>query len=296
MFDDRRATTCRYPPARVRRSATRRAGVESTSQFDGWGYAHLYDANDERARSTPSRSRRRSTRATRSGFGDLSIHEFATDPETNLAYASYYAGGLRVLRFSRADGLEEVGKFIDDGGNNFWGVEQFTDAAGNRLIAGSDRDYGLYIVKYTGPGRRARQAAGAAAAAGHATAASAAAGGAEAAVVVLRVRLAQAPDDPHRRASVTITVPGPGKATATLKASIGRRMRHDRAARRRRRRAPATLRLTFRLSAAQRAVAAAHAGAAADAAHRRRAAGVLHPDGRHAAHAQQVAVDRRSRR
>ena len=50
------------------------------------------------------------------------------------------------------DGLQEVGRFIDEGGNNFWGVEQFTDAAGNRLIAGSDRDYGLYIVKYTGPG------------------------------------------------------------------------------------------------------------------------------------------------
>ena len=63
---------------------------------------------------------------------------------TNVAYASYYAGGLRVVRFGD-DGLQEVGRFIDEGANNLWGVEQFTDAAGNRLIAGSDRDCGLYV-------------------------------------------------------------------------------------------------------------------------------------------------------
>jgi hypothetical protein len=59
---------------------------------------------------------------------------------------------MRVVRYSRAGGIEEMGKFIDDDGSNFWGVEQFTDAAGNRLIAGSDRDFGLQIFKYTGPG------------------------------------------------------------------------------------------------------------------------------------------------
>ena len=65
---------------------------------------------------------------------------------------AYYNAGMRVVRYSRADGIEEMGKFIDDEGSNFWGVEQFTDAAGNRLIAGSDRDFGLQIFKYTGPG------------------------------------------------------------------------------------------------------------------------------------------------
>ena len=59
---------------------------------------------------------------------------------------------MRVFRFSRANGLEPLGKFIDEDGSNFWGVEEFTDAAGNRLIAGSDRDFGLQIFKYTGPG------------------------------------------------------------------------------------------------------------------------------------------------
>ena len=85
-----------------------------------------------------------------SGFGTLSIHEFATDPEARLAYSAYYAGGLRVLRFGNR-GLRETGRFIDEGGNNFWGVEQFTDR-GDRLIALSDRDFGLYIFEYTGPG------------------------------------------------------------------------------------------------------------------------------------------------
>ena len=74
------------------------------------------------------------TSATRIGFGDLTVHEFATDPTENLAYSSYYAGGLRVMSFGR-EGLEEVGKFIDKGGNNFWGVEVFDDPDDGRLIA-----------------------------------------------------------------------------------------------------------------------------------------------------------------
>ena len=56
-----------------------------------------------------------------------------------------------VLRSATA-GSSEVGAFIDEGGNNFWGVEQFTTPQGERLFAGSDRDYGLYLFRYTGPG------------------------------------------------------------------------------------------------------------------------------------------------
>jgi hypothetical protein len=85
------------------------------------------------------------------GFGDLSIHEFATDPQTNLAYAAYYSGGFRVLRFGEA-GLEQVGHLIPEGALNLWGVEQFTARDGSRLIAVSDRDSGLWILRYTGPG------------------------------------------------------------------------------------------------------------------------------------------------
>ena len=127
--------------------------VRATDKFDGWGYTHLYrnepgglvavdhfaipEALDERFGG--------------GDFGDLSVHEFATDATENLAYSSYYAGGMRVLSFGDT-GMEQVGAFIDEGGNNFWGVEQFTTPQGDRLFAGSDRDYGLYLFRYTGPG------------------------------------------------------------------------------------------------------------------------------------------------
>ena len=125
--------------------------IEVGQEFDGWGYAHLYDAQTAEhldAFAIPEALDPRFA----TDFGDLSIHEFATDPTENLAYSSYYAGGIRVLRFSRENGLEQVGAWIDDGGSNFWGVEQFTTPQGERLIAGSDRDYGLVILRYTGPG------------------------------------------------------------------------------------------------------------------------------------------------
>jgi RTX calcium-binding nonapeptide repeat (4 copies)/Bacterial Ig domain/PA domain len=119
--------------------------------FDGWGYAHLYDAKTSAhldAFAIPEALDERYA----VGFGDLSIHEFAADPTENLAYSSYYSGGIRVLRFSRANGLEQVGAWIDAEGSNFWGIEQFTTPQGERLIAGSDRDFGLVILRYTGPG------------------------------------------------------------------------------------------------------------------------------------------------
>ncbi len=51
-------------------------------------------------------------------------------------------------------GLRERGRFIDEGGNNFWGIEQFMTVRRKRerLIAASDRDFGLYLFRYTGPG------------------------------------------------------------------------------------------------------------------------------------------------
>jgi hemolysin type calcium-binding protein/Big-like domain-containing protein len=122
------------------------------AQFDGWGYAHLYDARTAERIDSYAIDEALDSRFA-FDFGDLSIHEFATDPTEHLAYSSYYAGGIRVFRFSRQTGLEETGAWIADGGSNFWGVEQFTTPQGERLIAGSDRDFGLVILRYTGPGR-----------------------------------------------------------------------------------------------------------------------------------------------
>jgi Ca2+-binding RTX toxin-like protein len=67
---------------------------------------------------------------------------------------------MRVMSYAKdtdtpPDGkrnLVEVGKFIDVGGSNFWGVEAFDSPAGGRLFAGSDRDFGLYLFRYTGEG------------------------------------------------------------------------------------------------------------------------------------------------
>ena len=124
--------------------------VTGTSEFDGWGYGHVYRNSGTKMQRIDSFAVPESLDpAYAFGYGDLSIHEFATDPQRNLAYSAYYAAGLRVFRFGE-DGLTEVGRFIDEGGNNLWGIEQFTTPQGKRLIAASDRDYGLYLFEYTG--------------------------------------------------------------------------------------------------------------------------------------------------
>jgi hypothetical protein len=131
--------------------------VRATSVFDGWGYAHLYEREGGKVTRVDSYAiPEAQDPAYAFGFGDLSIHEFATDPTENLAYSSYYAGGVRVFRFG-ANGIDEVGHYIDGQGSNFWGIETFVagnDLAGNlkgkRLFAGSDRDHGLWVFRYTG--------------------------------------------------------------------------------------------------------------------------------------------------
>ncbi len=121
--------------------------VAATATFDGWGYAHLYDrVTGARVDSWAIPEALDERFAT--GFGDLSIHEWATDPATNLAYAAYYSGGFRVVSYGEG-GIVQQGHLIAEGGMNLWGVEQFTADDGSRLIAVSDRDFGLYIFKYT---------------------------------------------------------------------------------------------------------------------------------------------------
>jgi hypothetical protein len=115
--------------------------------FDGWGYVHLYDADtmtDLDQYYVPESQ----DAAFSSGFGDLSVHEVATDPDVDLAYISYYAAGFRVLEYGGGE-LEEVGHYIDEGGNNFWGVEVHKHPNGQKYVLASDRDSGLYIFQYT---------------------------------------------------------------------------------------------------------------------------------------------------
>jgi hypothetical protein len=124
--------------------------ANATSEFDGWGYGHLYRNSGTKMERIDSFAVPEALDpAYAFGFGDLSIHEFATDPDRNIAYTAYYAAGLRVFKFGES-GLTEVGRYIDEGGNNFWGIEQATRPNGKRLIAASDRDHGLYLFEYTG--------------------------------------------------------------------------------------------------------------------------------------------------
>ena len=134
------------------------ARIEVTSVFDGWGYVHLFDSNLQELDTyaipeamDPAFAR---------GYGELSVHEVAVDPQdATLAYLSYYSGGLRAIQIvtnaatcaaqgDTAPCLVEVGGFIDPLGNNFWGVETFVDEkTGGTIILASDRDSGLWIFR-----------------------------------------------------------------------------------------------------------------------------------------------------
>jgi hypothetical protein len=122
-----------------------------SSYFDGWGYAHLYSTEGGKMTELDTYAIPEAhDPAYASGFGDLSIHEVATSQvRPDLAYFSYYAGGFRVAKIKNGH-LVEVGSYIDEGGNNFWGVQTFMGADGKEYVAASDRDFGLYIFRYTG--------------------------------------------------------------------------------------------------------------------------------------------------
>lgn len=116
--------------------------------FDGWGFVRLLDGQTlEEIDAYAIPESRDSFYATE--YGDLSVHEVATSKQdAGLAYLSYYAGGIRVIEVDATTGITEVAAFIDEGGNNFWGIEAF-ERDGVEYIAASDRDKGLYILKYT---------------------------------------------------------------------------------------------------------------------------------------------------
>ena len=140
----------------------------ASTVFDGWGYVQLHDATQPNLPIIDSYAVPEALDPEfADGFGILSVHEVKTDPRPgiNLAYLSYYNAGFRVVEFGK-DGFTEVGHFIDEGGNHFWGVFPIgneTCGHGYRrchpgvgvglqpLVLASDRDFGLYILDYTGP-------------------------------------------------------------------------------------------------------------------------------------------------
>jgi hypothetical protein len=128
------------------------AEIEVGSIFDGWGYVHLFDAETLEELDTFAIPEAHDP-AFAFGFGDLTVHEVAVDPQdASLAYLSYYSGGLIAIQIQCADPndsstceLVEVGGYRDPQGNDFWGVETFVGEDGRTYILGSDRDRGLWI-------------------------------------------------------------------------------------------------------------------------------------------------------
>jgi hypothetical protein len=132
------------------------AATTIASVFDGWGYVRLFRTDVPRSplQDTGSITQLDTYAVPESqdpsyatGFGDLSVHEVAMDQHEPVAYISYYAAGLRVVEYGK-NGLQEVGAFIDEGGNNFWGVEVY-ERDGETYVLASDRDFGLYVFQYT---------------------------------------------------------------------------------------------------------------------------------------------------
>jgi hypothetical protein len=131
------------------------ANYVATTEFDGWGYVQLHDATRPNLPIVDSYAVPEALDEDfADGFGILSVHEVKTDPRANvnLAYISYYNAGARVVKFNRAQGLVEKGFFIDEGGNHFWGTfpHRLGKSQGAPLLLFSDRDHGLYILRYTG--------------------------------------------------------------------------------------------------------------------------------------------------
>jgi hypothetical protein len=131
--------------------------------LDGWGYVRLLDSEPAGGFTELDQLTIPETidPAFNQGFGDLTVHEVEVprgDPneggpapdDSKLAYFSWYAGGFRVAQYD-ATGIEEVGHYIDPAGNNFWGVALAEDQNGDRIVLASDRDFGLFIFRYTGP-------------------------------------------------------------------------------------------------------------------------------------------------
>jgi hypothetical protein len=128
--------------------------IEVGSVFDGWGYVWLLDAATLEPLDTYAIPESQDPDFA-FGFGDLTVHEVAVDPQNaSLAYLSYYGGGLRAIQIqctNPADTstceLVEVGGYLDPEGNDFWGVETFVGEDGQTYILASDMDSGLWIFR-----------------------------------------------------------------------------------------------------------------------------------------------------
>lgn len=97
----------------------------------GGGAPSEPDLGDERERRRPKARR---VVATAAGSTSVTIRDFAFSAKsvtidagdtvtwTNQDDVEHYSGGVRVTRFDET-GIEEIGRFIDQGGNDLWGAQ-----------------------------------------------------------------------------------------------------------------------------------------------------------------------------
>lgn len=124
--------------------------VTLAASFDGWGYVHLFRNGTGKLQELDTYAVPTGMDpAFETGFGVQSVHEVAVSKQNpNLVYLSYYDAGLRVISL-KGDKITEVGHFVDQGGNDFWGVQVISRDDVEYVLA-SDRDFGLYIFRFTG--------------------------------------------------------------------------------------------------------------------------------------------------
>ena len=125
-----------------------------SSEFDGWGYVHLYRNGSGKLAQVGSYAIEEAfDDAFAVGFGDLSAHEVATHPaDPRFAYVAYRAGGLRSLEIQCSTehncGLVEIGKYLDASGNQFSGIEAFVRPRdGATIVLASDVDSGVWMFQ-----------------------------------------------------------------------------------------------------------------------------------------------------
>jgi hypothetical protein len=136
--------------------------LQAESEFDGWGYARLINTSGgSQTEVGQFNIPETADPAFASGFGDVTVHEVEVPrgdsdeggpnvDDDRVAYFSWYSGGFRVIDITDPANPLEVGNYIDSAGNNFWGVALAEDQNGDRIVLASDRDFGLFIFRYTG--------------------------------------------------------------------------------------------------------------------------------------------------
>ena len=101
--------------------------VDVSAVFDGWGYTHMYKTDlapgakmEEVDFYAPLENQ---SVAYAENYGDMTVHEVATDPDKNLVYVSHYALGMRVLVLRPPAASRRSARSSRQGGSNYWGVE-----------------------------------------------------------------------------------------------------------------------------------------------------------------------------